>query len=84
MTTFRDWGQAIRVAPSLPPKMQSFDAAVMVPMQDPAGGPPSLTAVVARNRGMVAMRNLAFEHPGARAAIPGVTLAEDRAFAARG
>jgi hypothetical protein len=32
-------------------------------MQDPAGGQPSFTAVAIHNRGLVAMLNLAFEHP---------------------
>jgi hypothetical protein len=62
MTQFRKWGLNIRVAPELPLKMQSFDdEVVLVSMQDPAGGPPSFTAVAIHNRGLVAMLNLAFE-----------------------
>ena len=59
---YRQAGMEIRVVPELPLKMQSFDdEVVLVSMQDPAGGPPSFTAVAIRNRGAVAMLNLAFE-----------------------
>jgi hypothetical protein len=51
------------VVPELPLKMQAFDdEVVLVSMQDPAGGPPSFTAVAIHNRGAVAMLNLAFEY----------------------
>lgn len=63
MTQFQQWGLEIHVAPKLPLKMQAFDdEVVLVSMQDPAGGPPSFTAVAVYNRGLVAMLNLAFEH----------------------
>jgi hypothetical protein len=63
MTQFREWGLDIRTVPEMPLKMQAFDdEVVLVSMQDPAGGPPSFTAVVIHNRGLVAMLNLAFEH----------------------
>lgn len=62
MTTFRDWGQQIRLTPELPVKMNAFDdEAVILSMQDPVGGPPSFTAVVIRHRGTVAFLNMAFE-----------------------
>jgi hypothetical protein len=62
MEQFRGWGLDIRVTQSLPLKMQAFDdEAVLISMQDPAGGPPSFTAVAVHNRGLVAMLNLAFE-----------------------
>ena len=55
-------GLAVRLAETLPLKMQSFDdETVLLSMQDPAGGPPSFTAVVIHNRGVAAMLNLAFE-----------------------
>ena len=55
-------GLDLRIVPSLPLKMQAFDDEVaLLSMQDPAGGPPSFTAVVIRNRGVVAMLGLAFE-----------------------
>jgi len=57
-----DAGLELRVAPALPLKMQAFDDEVaLLSMQDPAGGPPSFTAVVIHNRGVVAMLGLAFE-----------------------
>lgn len=63
MNQFRQWGLDIRVAQELPLKMQAFDdEAVLVSMQDPAGGQPSFTAVAVHNRGLVAMLNRAFEH----------------------
>jgi hypothetical protein len=63
ITPYRGQGMEVRVAPDLPLKMQSFDdEVVLVSMQDPAGGPPSFTAVVIHNRGAVAMLDLAFEH----------------------
>ncbi|WP_263770442.1 TrmB family transcriptional regulator [Propionivibrio soli] len=63
LAQYRQMGMEIRVVPELPLKMQSFDdEIVLVSMQDPAGGPPSFTAVAIRNRGAVAMLNLAFEH----------------------
>ncbi len=59
---FRGQGLEVRVAPELPLKMQAFDDEVaLLSMQDPAGGPPSFTAVVIHNRGVVSMLNLAFE-----------------------
>ena len=68
MTQFQECGLAIRVAPELPLKMQTFDNEVaLVSMQDPAGGPPSFTAVAIHNRGLVAMLNLAFEDLWVRA-----------------
>lgn len=55
-------GLALRVADALPLKMQAFDDEVaLLSMQDPAGGPPSFTAVVIHNRGVAAMLSLAFE-----------------------
>lgn len=62
MTTFRDWGQQIRLVPELPIKMNAFDDdAALLSMQDPVGGPPSFTALVIRHRGTVAFLNMAFE-----------------------
>lgn len=56
-------GLQVRVVPVLPLKMQAFDdETVLLSMQDPAGGPPSFTAVVIRNRGVVSMLGLAFAH----------------------
>jgi hypothetical protein len=56
-------GLEARLAPVLPLKLQAFDDEVaLLSMQDPAGGPPSFTAVVIHNRGVVSMLNLAFEH----------------------
>lgn len=56
-------GMTLRVAPSVPLKMQTFDdEVVLLSMQDPAGGAPRFTAVVIHNRGVVSMLNLAFEH----------------------
>ncbi|KHK03243.1 TrmB family transcriptional regulator [Desulfovibrio sp. TomC] len=55
-------GLEVRLAEVLPLKMQAFDdETVLLSMQDPAGGPPSFTAVVIHNRGVAAMLNLAFE-----------------------
>jgi hypothetical protein len=55
-------GLEVRLATPLPLKMQAFDdETVLLSMQDPAGGPPSFTAVVIHNRGVAAMLNLAFE-----------------------
>lgn len=63
MKQFREWGQDIRTVKALPLKMNCFDdEAALISMQDPAGGAPSFTAVVVRNRGFVAMVNLAFDH----------------------
>jgi HTH-type transcriptional regulator, sugar sensing transcriptional regulator len=60
---YRERGMNLRVATDLPIKMQLFDAEVaLLSMQDPAGGPPSFTAVAIRNRGVVAMLSLAFEN----------------------
>lgn len=60
--TMGEWGQEIRLADSLPVKMQAFDdEAALVSLQDPVGGPPSFTAVVVLHRGMVAFLNTAFE-----------------------
>jgi len=62
-------GMEIRVVPELPLKMQSFDdEVVLVSMQDPASGTPSFTAVAIRNRGTVAMLNLAFDFLWSQAA----------------
>jgi hypothetical protein len=62
MRQFHQWGLEIRIVPELPLKMQTFDdEVVLLSMQDPAGGPPSFTAVAIHNRGVVAMLNLAFE-----------------------
>jgi HTH-type transcriptional regulator, sugar sensing transcriptional regulator len=59
---FRGSGLDLRLTPALPLKMQAFDdEAVLVSMQDPAGGQPSFTAVTVHNRGLTAMLNLAFE-----------------------
>jgi hypothetical protein len=59
----RSEGLDVRVVPTLPLKMQVFDEeVVLLSMQDPAGGPPSFTAVVIHNRGVAAMLNLAFTH----------------------
>ena len=56
-------GLVVRLARELPLKMQAFDdEVVLVSMQDPTAGEPGFTAVLIRNRGMVAMMNLAFEH----------------------
>jgi hypothetical protein len=56
-------GLVVRLIRELPLKMQAFDdEVVLVSMQDPMAGEPGFTAVVIRNRGMVAMMNLAFEH----------------------
>lgn len=55
-------GLDLRVASQLPLKMQVFDDEIaLLSMQDPAGGPPSFTAVVIHNRGVVSMLTLAFE-----------------------
>lgn len=68
MKQFGEWGLDIRVAADLPLKMQVFDEeVVLLSMQDPTGGPPSFTAVVIYNRGVVSMFNLAFEQLWARA-----------------
>jgi hypothetical protein len=65
---FHEWGLDVRIVPELPLKMQTFDdEVVLLSMQDPAGGPPSFTAVAIHNRGVVAMLNLAFEHLWAHA-----------------
>jgi len=67
---FCKWGLEIRVLPELPLKMQTFDdEVVLLSMQDPAGGPPSFTAVAIHNRGVVAMLNLAFEQLWAAAKV---------------
>jgi len=67
---FHEWGLNIRIVPELPLKMQAFDdEVVMLSMQDPAGGPPSFTAVAIHNRGAVAMLNLAFEHLWSQARV---------------
>jgi len=56
-------GLVVRLIRELPLKMQAFDdEVVLVSMQDPTAGEPGFTAVLIRNRGMVAMMNLAFEH----------------------
>lgn len=56
-------GLIVRLVRELPLKMQAFDdEVVLVSMQDPTAGEPGFTAVLIRNRGMVAMMNLAFEH----------------------
>jgi hypothetical protein len=56
-------GLIVRLVRELPLKMQAFDdLVVLVSMQDPTAGEPGFTAVLIRNRGMVAMMNLAFEH----------------------
>ncbi len=72
-----------RATPELPLKMQAFDdEAVLVSMQDPAGGQPSFTAVAIHYRGLVAMLNLAFEHLWAGAkplATEGQSGAEEQA-----
>jgi HTH-type transcriptional regulator, sugar sensing transcriptional regulator len=74
---YHAWGLDLRVSPGLPLKMQSFDdEVVLVSMQDPAGGPPSFTAVAIHNRGVVAMLNLAFEHLWAQARSFGPAAAE--------
>jgi HTH-type transcriptional regulator, sugar sensing transcriptional regulator len=63
MQTFRAWGQQIRLVPELPVKMNAFDdAAALLSMQDPVGGPPSFTALAIQHRGTVAFLNMAFEH----------------------
>jgi hypothetical protein len=55
-------GQEVRLAESLPVKMQAFDDEIaLLSMQDPVGGPPSFTALAIRHRGTVALLNLAFE-----------------------
>lgn len=60
--SLRGQGLDVRLAEALPLKMQAFDdETVLLSMQDPAGGPPSFTAVVIHNRGVAAMLNLAFE-----------------------
>lgn len=62
LTECQQSGLELRVALQLPLKMQVFDDEVaLFSMQDPAGGPPSFTAVAVHNRGLVAMLNLAFE-----------------------
>lgn len=62
LTSLRGQGLDVRLAEALPLKMQAFDdETVLLSMQDPAGGPPSFTAVVIHNRGVAAMLNLAFE-----------------------
>lgn len=55
-------GLDLRVVADLPIKMQLFDDELaFISMQDPAGGPPSFTAIAVRNRGVVAMLQLGFE-----------------------
>ena len=62
MDELAEQGQEIRLAPSLPTKMQAFDDEVaLLSMQDPVGGTPSFTALAIRHRGAVALLNLAFE-----------------------
>lgn len=79
MTQFQEWGLDIRFTPELPLKMQAFDDEIaLVSMQDPAGGPPSFTAVAIHNRGLVAMLNLAFEHLWAGAKLLGTEGEEGR------
>jgi hypothetical protein len=61
MVNFKELGQEIQVVPTVPLKMQSFDdGAIMLALEDPIEGTASYTAIV-RDRGMVAMLNLAFE-----------------------
>jgi hypothetical protein len=68
MEQFSQWGLEIRVAASLPLKMQAFDEEIaLISMQDPAAGQPSFTAVLIHNKGAAAMLNLAFEHLWANA-----------------
>lgn len=63
MTTFREWGQMIRIVEQLPVKMHAFDNnTALLSMQDPVGGPPSFTAISIRHEGTVAFLNMAFEH----------------------
>ncbi|MHC1788129.1 TrmB family transcriptional regulator [Solidesulfovibrio sp.] len=62
LETLAGQGLCVRLAETLPLKMQAFDdETALISMQDPAGGPPSFTAVVIHNRGVAAMLNLAFE-----------------------
>jgi hypothetical protein len=79
---FRKWGLELRMVPELPLKMQAFDdEAVLVSMQDPAGGQPSFTAVAIHNRGLVAMLNMAFEHLWSTAKPPDAAeLANEKSF----
>jgi hypothetical protein len=61
-------GLSVRLVDDMPLKMQVFDEeVVLLSMQDPAGGPPSFTAVLIHNRGVASMLNLAFEHLWAEA-----------------
>lgn len=70
MEQFSQWGLEIRVAASLPLKMQAFDEEIaLISMQDPAAGQPSFTAVLIHNKGAAAMLNLAFEHLWANARL---------------
>ena len=62
ITTFQAAGQQVRIADTVPVKMQAFDDdAVLLSMQDPVGGPPSFTALAIRHRGTVSLLNMAFE-----------------------
>ncbi len=63
LADLRRQGLEIRTVATLPLKMQLFDdETALLSMQDPAGGPPSFTAVVIRNRGAASMLGLAFAH----------------------